>query len=114
MSAEENKQTIRRFYDEVWHTKGEPAYDAYLASEAAEYRGQIEELRATYPDVHFDLGEMIAEGDAVVARWTWRGTHRTEGVHSGGGVSIWHLRDGKITDRWACSDPETAANVSRS
>jgi ketosteroid isomerase-like protein len=113
MSTDDNKATIRRFYDEVWHTNGEPAFDRYLAPEAASYRQQIEALRATYPDIHFDLLELIAEGDAVAAHWSWRGTHRTEGVHEGSGVSIWHLRDGRIVDRLAYSDVATAANVSR-
>ena len=94
MSAEQNKQTLRRFYEDVWHAE-EPAYDQYLAPEAAGYRQQIEELKAENPDIHFDLGEIVAEGGTVVAVWT---TPAMAGVE---GISIWHFKDGKITDRTA-------------
>jgi ketosteroid isomerase-like protein len=94
MSAEQNKQTLRRFYEEVWHADN-PAYDTYLAPAAASYQQQIENLKAENPSVHFDLGEIVAEGDTVVAVWT---TQVMPGVE---GISIWHFKDGKITDRTA-------------
>ena len=31
---------------------------------------------AAFPDVHFTIEELFAEGDKVSARFTWRGTHR--------------------------------------
>jgi ketosteroid isomerase-like protein len=94
MSADQNKQILRRFYEDVWHAE-EPAYDQYLAPEAASYRQQIEELKAANPDIHFDLGEVVAEGDTVVAVWT------SQAVPGAEGISIWHFKDGKITDRTA-------------
>ena len=102
MSAEANKQLLRNFYADVWHCKT-PAYDEYLAPEAAAYRQAIENAKASQPDIHFELGEMIAEGDTIVARWTVGA-----GVLPGGvteGISIWHLRDGKILDREAFIQP---------
>lgn len=94
MSTDQNKQTLQRFYEEVWHAAN-PAYDQYLAPEAASYRQQIEGLKAEYPDIHFDLGEVVAEGDTVVAVWT------SQAVPGAEGISIWHFKDGKITDRTA-------------
>ncbi len=94
MSAEQNKQTLRQFYANVWHADN-PDYDRYLAPEAASYRQEIEGIKASNPDVHFDLGEIIAEGEAVVAVWT------TPVFPDQEGISIWHLKDGKITGRTA-------------
>jgi steroid delta-isomerase-like uncharacterized protein len=33
-------------------------------------------MRAAFPDIHWVLDEVIAEGDKVVSRFTWTGTHR--------------------------------------
>jgi ketosteroid isomerase-like protein len=89
-----NAQILRDFYENVWHSST-PAYDEYLAPEAADYRAQIQELKAENPDIHFDLGEIVANGDTVVAVWT---TPQMPGVE---GISLWHFRDGKITGRTA-------------
>jgi predicted ester cyclase len=94
MAAEQNKQILTQFYDRVWHSST-PDYDTYLAPEASAYRKEIEEIKTTNPDVHFDLGEIVAEGDSVVAAWTTAAMPNVEGI------SIWHFKDGKITDRTA-------------
>jgi predicted ester cyclase len=94
MAAEQNKQILTQFYDNVWHSSN-PAYDTYLAAEASAYRTEIEGLKAENPDVRFELGEIVAEGDTVVAVWTTAAMPNVEGI------SIWHFKDGKITDRTA-------------
>ena len=35
-------------------------------------------LRAAFPDMHWSIEEQIAEGDKVVTRFEWTGTHRGE------------------------------------
>jgi steroid delta-isomerase-like uncharacterized protein len=61
-------------------------------------------LRTAFPDLHYTLEEVLAEGDQVAVRWHWTGTH--EGAfrafpatgksvrNTGGG--IFRLREGKI------------------
>ena len=94
MSAEQNKQTLRDFYANVWHST-QPEYDNYLAPEANGYRQEIQNIKESNPDVHFDLGELVAEGDSVVAVWT------TKVLPDKEGISLWHFKDGKITGRTA-------------
>ncbi|MBL9171439.1 MAG: ester cyclase [Verrucomicrobiales bacterium] len=63
-------------------------------------------LRAAFPDMHWSVEEQIAEGDKVVTRFEWTGTHRGEflGVGATGrpvrvwGVVIDRLEAGKIKD----------------
>ena len=63
-------------------------------------------MRAAFPDIHWSVEEQIAEGDKVVTRFEWAGTHRAEffGVSATGrsvkvwGVVIDRLEDGKIKD----------------
>jgi steroid delta-isomerase-like uncharacterized protein len=62
-------------------------------------------MRAAFPDIHWAVEEMVAEGDTVVTRFTWTGTHRGVflGVPATGrnvsvkGVVIDHLADGKMS-----------------
>jgi steroid delta-isomerase-like uncharacterized protein len=63
-------------------------------------------FRTGFPDIHFTLEEMIGEGDSVVVRYIYRGTH--QGVFAGlqptghsitiMGILIAHLTDGKIRE----------------
>ena len=63
-------------------------------------------MRAAFPDLHWVLDEVVAEGDKVVSRFTWTGTHRAAflGIPSTGrkvtvkGVVIDRLADGKMAD----------------
>lgn len=63
-------------------------------------------MRAAFPDMHWTVEEQIAEGDKVVTRFEWTGTHRAEffGVPATGrpvkvwGIVIDRLDGGKIKD----------------
>jgi steroid delta-isomerase-like uncharacterized protein len=55
-------------------------------------------MRAGFPDIHFAVEEQIAEGDKVLSRFEWTGTHRGEflGVPATGRpVKVW----GMVIDR---------------
>jgi predicted ester cyclase len=34
------------------------------------------QMKSAFPDIHWVVLEMISEGDKVVTRFTWSGTHR--------------------------------------
>ena len=63
-------------------------------------------MRAGFPDLYFSIEEQIAEGDKVVTRFEWTGTHRGEflGVAATGrSVKVWgmvidRLQSGRIKD----------------
>lgn len=63
-------------------------------------------MRAAFPDMHWTVEEQISEGDKVVTRFEWTGTHRAEffGVPATGRpVKVWgmvidRLEGGKIKD----------------
>lgn len=66
----------------------------------------------TFPDWQFTTDDLIAEGDRVVERFTFSGTHQLEfgGLPATGnrfdlgGVSIYRIADGKIAEHWAYVD----------
>lgn len=63
-------------------------------------------MRTGFPDLHFSVEEQIAEGEKVLTRFEWTGTHRAEflGVPATGrSVKVWgmvidRLEDGRIKD----------------
>ncbi len=79
MSAEENKAIVRRLYEEGWNGQNPDRFDELMDEQyAAVERDASAELWAAYPDSHFDLIEMIAEGDKVVTRVRWTAVHTGE------------------------------------
>jgi len=65
-------------------------------------------LYAGFPDAHFTLDNIMAEGNQVATRFTITGTHQGPflGIPATGksiqftGMALLYLRDGKITDNW--------------
>jgi steroid delta-isomerase-like uncharacterized protein len=63
-------------------------------------------LRAAFPDMHWTVEEQLSDGDRVLTRFVWTGTHRGSflGVEATGRpVSVWgmvidRLVDGRIKD----------------
>jgi steroid delta-isomerase-like uncharacterized protein len=81
-------------------------------------RHVLEDIYTTFPDYHYDIEEMIAQGDSVALRCKVSGTHRGMGklpVNGGMLVGVeptqkhfeiqhihwFNLRDGKIVDHYA-------------
>jgi steroid delta-isomerase-like uncharacterized protein len=122
VSTEANKATIEAFFEQVWNQGDEAAIDRFIAEDAAGndpdfgmgregFKRQWRQWRAAFPDIHFAIEEMVAEGDAVVARWTMTGTHQgpflgmapTGRTIRVGGMSLDHLKDGVLVagfDGW--------------
>jgi steroid delta-isomerase-like uncharacterized protein len=79
MSTEENKAIVRRLIEEVWDAQRFEVLEELMPPErAAGTRRLVTELRAALPDAHHTIEQQVAEGEWVVTRVTWRGTHRGE------------------------------------
>jgi len=122
MSTEENKTLMRRFLqssvasdqtalkellasDFVAHLAGGPQNrEAFLKHNSV--------FVAAFSDRQFSVEDLTAEGDKVVARATWRGTHsgNFQGLAPTGkqiaisAVSIDRIKDGKIVEHWSLFD----------
>ncbi len=79
-------------------------------------------FRTGFPDIHFEMDELIGEEDAVVVRYTYRGTHRGQfaGVEPSGrfitipGILIAHLKDSRIHEAVSAFDSGDLINSARS
>ena len=79
MSAETNKATVRRLWEEVWNGRAlqvcDEIFDEAYATHEKEWASYI---FGVIPDVHFTIEDMIAEADKVVTRFIFSGTHQGE------------------------------------
>src|SRR5258708_25611993 len=88
MSLEENKSLVRRYYEEMWDRWDLSLADELIGEELTVrgslgvavrgrdgFRDYMRAVRRAFPDFHNRIEELVAEGDKVVARLTYTGTH---------------------------------------
>jgi len=125
MPTEENKALMRRFYEEI--SKGNLAVvDELVAADLIEHspfvpgqapgrQGTLDlftMIRAAFPDLRVTVEDMVAEGDKVVARGTFSGTHKGEfmGIAPTGKqmtvglIEILRIAGGKMVEHWNVVD----------
>jgi ketosteroid isomerase-like protein len=111
---ERNKAVVRRLVDEVLNGgRLEVLDELYAPTLGSEAKAWIAPFQASFPDVHMEVIELIAEGDTVVGRFTCSGTHlgdwlgvaptgrRFEAVDE---VGIYRFRKGRIVENWGVED----------
>ena len=123
MSTEDNKVIVRRGFEAV-NQKNLAVFDEILNPDVVvhsasttmqgleAYKQFLSMLLTAFPDLHFTIEDIIAEGDTVVARYTTRGTHQgtymgippTGKQVSGSGMFIDRIVNGKGIEQWFNSD----------
>ena len=118
--SEHNKAIVRRLFAELWNNgnlsvAGElfaPNYEHHDASTPDFGRGPDSEkkraslYRNAFPDVHFTIEDVIAEGETVMTRWSCRGTHKGDlnGIAATNkqftitGITVARVSNGKIAE----------------
>lgn len=89
MNLEENKKFMNYFIEEVINNKNLDAANDLVAEgfiEHVPFPGQgpgreglkfvLNSMFIGFPDMHWTVHEQIAEGEKVVTRFTWTGTHK--------------------------------------
>jgi steroid delta-isomerase-like uncharacterized protein len=79
------------------------------------WRQGADVIRTGFPDLHARIDDLVAEGDRVAARLTFRGTHQGEflGVPATGRTieyvshEFYRIADGLVAEEWICSDLAT-------
>jgi steroid delta-isomerase-like uncharacterized protein len=125
MQEEQNKQIVRRFVDEYQTGASESAFEELLdqaildhsrppgiAPGAEGVRQQFDGFRAAFPDFRATILDQVAEGDKVVTRKVFHGTHKGDlwGIPATGReveilvIDIVRIRDGKIAEHWNVVD----------
>lgn len=123
MTKEENKALVRSLFDAV-NTKNVNAVDELMLTDYVDndaYPGQPQGregykqifayLLSAFPDSHLKIEDIVAEGDKVVVRSTWTGTHQGEfmGLAATGkqvsttAINIYRIENGKLVEEWSGS-----------
>jgi predicted ester cyclase len=89
MGTEEHKAQVRRTYEQLFNRGELSLADELVSAEFVNHdappeaprgpagmRATVTMLRTAFPDLHFTLEELVAEGDLVMVRTTMRGTQR--------------------------------------
>jgi uncharacterized protein YhfF len=112
-TAEHNKDLVARLIDEVWNagdlSRLPELWDGPSRDEAYSLH---KILTGAFPDLRIDVEDLIAEGDKVVARMTFHGTHLGpfRGIAPTGrqvrftAIRVYRIADGKIVESWANQD----------
>jgi predicted ester cyclase len=80
-----------------------------------EFKQYVSKIRAAFPDFHNHIEELIGEGDKIVARLTYTGTHRGELFGFSGternityqDIAILQFREAKIVSGFVLGDTES-------
>jgi len=112
-----NSNVVRQFIEEVLNQGKIDAAEKFFWEDMVEQvplpgqgpgldglKNVLRGLRAAFPDMHWIIQEQISEGDRVLSRFEWTGTHRgtflgvpaTERPVTAWGMVIDRLEGGKI------------------
>src|SRR5262245_27942421 len=89
MSAEQNKTVVRRWIEQGWNAGDLSLIDTLYTSDVVQHdpnspiavtnaetlKQYIGGFLAGFPGLHFTIGDLLAEGDKVLWRFTAQGTH---------------------------------------
>ncbi len=126
MTVEENKALMKRFYDEVLNQGNIDMVDEFVDEEIIDHNPTVMEqaeglegilqgishIREGFPDINFEIKEILGEEDklGIVIRIT--GTHQGKfwGIEPTGKnidttiIDVMKFKDGKIYERWGLFD----------
>ena len=125
MAVEENKVLFRRTYEELLNGGDLSVADQLVSPDFVNHeappgrdrgpesmRGLAVMLRTAFPDLHFEIEELVAEGDVVAGRLSMSGTHEGPLMGTpptGRSVHQEHMHfvrfeDGKAVEHWGVRD----------
>jgi steroid delta-isomerase-like uncharacterized protein len=123
MSTEQHKAIVRRFFEDFSHATvdellvpdyvhHDPSLPPELQRGREAYKQVVSLFLTAFPDLKTTVDDVVAEGDKVACRWTFRGTQRGEmmGIPPtgkqvvGAGMSIQRITNGKIAEGWVNFD----------
>lgn len=125
MTGNDNKAVARRFYEEVLNQRKVDVLDQIAAEDYLEHdpfpgqgngradlKARVAGFHKAFNPLHFNVEDVIGEGDKVVVRWTNSGTDSGGfmGIPPTGrqfgiaGIDIHVVRDGRLAEHWHVVD----------
>jgi predicted ester cyclase len=126
MSAEENKAAFRRIPEEVLNSGNPDLADEFFASDNIEhqpvrpgwpsgperFKAWVTLLHSAFPDLHYTVENVLAEGEMTAGHLKVRGTHQGEflGIAPTDRKVTWtethvaRFENGKLVEHWGNTD----------
>ena len=121
LSLEEMKTFVRNHFDDFVNRKQSDAALRNFSNDFLDHdepggvavgaqaaKAMMEGVYQLWPDIRVTVEDILAEGDKVMVRNTWRATDRAtqRGLEFHGFV-LWRFANKKIVERWATLTPPT-------
>ncbi|MDI1266305.1 MAG: ester cyclase [bacterium] len=117
MKFEQNKAIVRDYLDAIVNKSNMSGFDTFFADDVVfnetrnfreQYPARMQAIRSAFPDHHLIVRDQIAEGDKVVTRVTFHGTHSGafNGIPATGkqvewsGIAMDRIANGKVVEMW--------------
>jgi len=123
---EDNEKAVERYFEEVWNRGRLDVLDELLAPDYVNHSPStpnpppgpaglkpiVAAIRAAFPDLHYEIQDVIATDDVAVVRVIVTGTHRGDlfGLAPTGRtirvsqINIERFRGGRIAEHWRVTD----------
>ena len=117
--SEQNKAIVRRLFEDHWNAKNPALVSELFAPSVSLHTPDgvltgldgasflLQAYATAFPDFHLTIDDLVADGDKVVVRWTFTGTHRGpladvpasgKRVDVPNGIAIYRLVAGRISE----------------
>jgi steroid delta-isomerase-like uncharacterized protein len=122
MTIEQQKQLVFRFI-ELMTTKQSDKFEEIISQDYKQHNPMVKQglvgiqegskwFESIFPDISANIDAVVVEGDIIVARITWTGTHKGElfGVPASNmkatwtGTDWWRIENGKLAEHWDVID----------
>jgi predicted ester cyclase len=122
MPTVDNKALVQQFFDEVINQRNLAALGQFVSPNAVNHTvpeglpqapNQFLGLHmGAFPDLKVTVEDLLVDGDKVVARVSYRGTHQgafmgippTGKQVTGMGINIFRIANGKMVEHWGLTD----------
>lgn len=123
MSTERNKQLAFRFFEELMSMGNTNVADEIIGPGfqpleeefepgPAGIKAYVDAYHAGFPDLRYDVQDMVAEGNQVAVRWTMTGLHEGEfkGISPTSaqialpGLALFYVQEDRLSQGWMIYD----------
>jgi predicted ester cyclase len=122
MQTVDNKTLVQQFFDEVINQRNLAALGQFVSPNAVNHTvpdGLPQEPNqflglhlGAFPDLKITVEDLLVDGDKVVARVSYHGTHQgafmsippTGKQVTGMGINIFRIANGKLVEHWGLTD----------
>ena len=117
--SEQNKAVVRRLFEDHWNAKNPALVSELFAPSVSLHTPDgvltgldgasllLQAYATAFPDFHLTIDDLVADGDKVVVRWTFTGTHlgpladvpaSGKRVDVPNGIAIYRLAAGRFSE----------------